>query len=155
MANTEGSVLIPLRKALTDALAQREPVTNEVSVHYAFKVGDKKRRKVWTQDGEFEMSPASMRPEKTFYNETGSFSVIFRVEGVGLSPEATAEQARVLMADAHDFVATHSNWQDGALGGIDLTSLTIDGRGYIAEAFNDKGALVEGRLPIRYTARIQ
>lgn len=153
MANTTGSVLVPLRKALMDALADR-PVFADALVVYAFKVGATERRKVWTQDAEVEMSPASIRPTKTYYNEVGSFAIIFRVEGIALSPEDTAEQVHDLMADAHDFIATHANWQDGALG-MDLTSLTIDGRGYVAEAFNDKGALVEGRLPVRYSARIQ
>jgi hypothetical protein len=154
VANTDGSVLVPLRAALVEALADL-PEFADVLCVFAFKVGAKDRKKVWTQDSEVEMSPASMRAAKTFHNEAGSFALIFRVEGIALAPEETSTQAHELMAAAHNFVATHANWQDDALGGIHLTSLTIDGRGYVVEAFNETGSVSEGRLPIRYSARIE
>jgi hypothetical protein len=154
VTNTDGSVLVPLRKALVEALADLAEFA-DVQCVFAFKVGVPARERVWTQEAEFEMSSGPMRATKTFHREDGNFAVMFRVEGVGLAPEEASEQVHDLMAAAHNFVATHANWQDDALGGIHLNELVVNGRGYVIEAFNDEGSVAEGRLPIRYSARIE
>ncbi len=153
MANTSGPVLVPLRSGLIAALADL-PEFDGVQATFAPKAGAKNRKQVWTQEGEFDLEPASMRAGTTFSNEVGEFVLIFLVETPAKAPEEAATQASVLMTAAYDFIQTHVNWNTGDLG-VDLTSLNTQGRGRVIEAFNDKGAIAEGRLPVHYVARIE
>lgn len=152
MALPVATAIVAVRKGLTDALAELDAF-DDVSVNFAFKIGDKKRERCWTQDAHFSQSPASLRPGRTFRDEIGTFALRILIEGVAKDPHWTSSRAATLGAAAENFVANHANWNDGALG-IEIQTLTIQGDGELVEAFNDKGSLAELTYPIRYTARL-
>lgn len=152
MALPTATAIVAVRKGLTDALADLAAFA-DASVNFAFKVGDKKRERAWTQDARFTQSPASLRPGRTFRDEIGTFALRILVEGVAKDPYWTSNRAVALGLAAENFVANHANWGNGALG-VEIQTLTIQGDGELVEAFNDKGSLAELTYPIRYTARL-
>lgn len=147
-----GSALVAVRKGLTAALTAL-PAFEGVEVTFAYKVGTRKRERLWTQDARFTHEPASLRPGKTFRDEVGTFNLRILIEGVSKSPDDTSGRAMDLGHVVEDFVASHANWVNGALG-VSINTLTVQGDGELAEAFNDKGSLAELTYPIRYTARL-
>jgi hypothetical protein len=147
-----GTAIVAVRKGLTDALNALAALDG-VEVTYAYKVGTKKRERLWTQDARFSQEPASLRPGKTFTNEVGTFGLRILIEGIGKSPDWTAERAVTIGAAVEEFVAIHEHWNNAALG-VAINTLTVQGDGELVEAFNDKGSLAELTYPVRYTARL-
>lgn len=127
------------------------PTGQVPEVTFAYRVGSKKRERVWTQNARFHHEPASMRAAKTFRNETATFELVILIEGVGLDPETTSTRAVELGAAAEDWVAIHANW-NGLVEGLNW--LQIEGDGALTEAFNDKGSLAELVYPLAYRARL-
>ncbi len=151
-----GSALVAVRTGLITALATLtgtgEDLEN-VSVSYAYPRGPEKRETIYTSGGKFNHSSASLRATKTFRNEVGTFDVRVLVRGISLAQETTSARAIELGVVVEDFVATHVNWTNSALG-VAIQTLTVDGDGELVEAFNDKGTLAELSIPIRYSARL-
>lgn len=150
-----GTQIVAVRQGLVTSIAALSALTTPVDgqtpeVTFGYKVGSKRRQKVWTQRARFTHQPASLRASTTFRDEEGQFDVIVLVEGVGLSVEATSARAVEIGHAIEDLVATHASWP--AVTG--LTALKVQGDGQLLEAFNDKGSLAELTLPIRYTARL-
>ena len=155
-----GTQLVAVRAALIEALAVLPAYTTEgptgqkPELSFGWKQGWTRRERVWTQRARFTHEPASMRAGKTFRNEVGEFDLMIFVHGVGKSQEVTSTRAAQLMVAAEDFIATHANWHNNALG-VGLTELLVVGDGELLEALDEKGGgLAEARVPVRYKARL-
>ena len=147
-----GSALVAVRTGLVTALDALTSLNN-VQVTYAYPRGPEKRECIYTYGGKFNHSSASLRATKTYRNEVGTFDVRVLVRGISLAQETTSARAIALGVIVEDFVATHANWSNSALG-VAIQTMTIDGDGELLEAFNDKGTLAELSIPVRYTARL-
>lgn len=147
-----GTLLVAVRQGLVTAL-DALPSLNGVQATYAYKKGGEPRESLWTVDGRFTHAPASMRAGKTFRNEDATFGLRILVRGISKDQHWTSSRAIEIGAAVEDFVAIHANWLNGALGPV-VQTMTVEGEGELAEAFNDRGTLAELTLPIRYTARL-
>jgi hypothetical protein len=155
-----GTQLVAVRSALVAALAELPeylaagPTGQTPELSFGWKSGWTRRERVWTQRARFEHEPASLRATKTFRNEVGYFDLMIFVHGQGLSQEVTSTRAAELMTAAEDFVATHANWHNNALG-VGITEVQVVGDGELKEALDEQGGgLAECRVPIRYKARL-
>lgn len=152
-----GSQIVAVRQLFVAGIAALPAITTEgptgqsVEVSFGYKVGSKRRERLWTQDARFNHKSASMRATKTFRDERGEFKAVLLVEGLGLSIEETSERALSVGTEVEDWCATHANWQ-GLVPGLNW--LEIDGDGDLAEAFNDKGSVSQLTYQIRYQARL-
>ena len=155
-----GTQIAAVRTALVEALAELPeylapgPTGQVPEVRFARPANWTRREQVWTQRARFEHEPASMRAAKTFRNETGYFDLMIRVDGVGLSQQVTTERVAELMVAAEDFIATHANWNNDAIG-TGLYEMQVVGDGVLAEELDEQGGgRAQVNVPIRYKARL-
>lgn len=150
------SALVAVRTGLITALATLTGAgedLEDVQVSYAYLRGPEKRECIYTSGGKFNHSNASLRATKTFRNEVGTFGLVVLVRGIKAAQETTSARALAIGAVVEDFVATHANWSNSALGVL-IQTMTVEGDGELVEAFNDNGTLAELTIPIRYSARL-
>jgi hypothetical protein len=145
-----GSILVDVRKLLIDNLANL-PEFTDAETTFGYKVGSKRREKVWTQNARFTHAPANMRATKTFRDEQATFELVILVEGIAKTVEETSSRAMELGHAAEDWLATHASWEGEVTG---LVWLQVEGDGALTEAFNDNGSIAELIYPISYRARL-
>ena len=146
-----GTAIGDVRKHVSASLAALAAFDG-VLVTTAWKVGGRHRDRVYTTKAKFRQAPANMRgTARTFRDETGSFEVIVRIEGVGMNPDQTIDRALTLGTAVEEWVADNRNIATDVPG---VEWLVADGDGRLQERFSDKGTLVELAYTLAYRARL-
>lgn len=154
-----GTLIVEVRRALIEGLSSvaafqfPSPATGQIPrFDFTPRRGATERERVWTEGVTLNHSSVSMRATKTFRNEAGGFDVAIRVAGLAKDQDATTTRAVEIAQAVEDYVATHENWMDWGLEG--LNALTVDGDWTVIEGFDDNSTLALIAIPIRYAARL-
>lgn len=141
-----GSQILAVRTALiagVDAL----PAFDGVECALSWKADSEAIERLYTRRAIFEQTPASLKAGRTFRDERGQFEVVIRVEGVGDDQATTSARALTLGTALEEWVADNR-----VVAGVQ--ALKADGRGELAELFNDEGTLALLAYTFTYTARL-
>lgn len=145
-----GTAIGAVRQHVAGSLAALSAF-ERVLVTTAWKVGARDRDRVYTTNARFRQEPASLRTGRTHRDETGTFEVLIRVEGVGKGPDWTIDRALTLGLALEEWVADNRNIAADVPG---VEWLVAKGDGRLSERFNDKGTLVELAYTLAYQARL-
>lgn len=151
-----GSILVDVRSAVIDGLATDvKPAldggTGDINVVYQWREDHSVREWVYTAEGRFNHTPASMRSGRNFRDEVGQFKLVILVAGVDMSQEEASTRALEISAACETWIADRKNNELGVTG---LQTLTVNGDGFLNEMYAETGHLAIVDLPIKYTARL-
>lgn len=143
-----GTLIVAARQAVitgVDAL----PAFDRVLCSLSYKADSRAREMLYTADARFEQEPASLRAGRTHRQETGTFAVVIRIEGIGKDQAYTSDRAVDLGVALEEWVADNR-----IPAGSGLQWLVAKGRGALDERFNDNGTLARLIYTFEYSARL-
>lgn len=141
-----GTQIVAVRQALitgVDALSAFDGVECALSWNASSEAAER----LYTRRATFDQKPASLRAGRTFRDEQGRFEVVIRVEGIGKDQATTSARAVALGTALEEWVADNR-----IVSGVQ--DLRAEGRGELAELFNDLGTLALLSYTIAYRARL-
>ena len=141
-----GTRIVAVRQALitgVDAL----PAFDGVECSLGWKSDSEAAERLYTRRPIFNQEPASLRRDRTFRDERGTFEVIIRVEGIDDTQETTSTRAVALGTALEEWVADNRS-------PAGVMWLAAKGRGELAELFNDLGTLALLSYTFAYQARL-
>lgn len=144
-----GTLLVEVRKAVTDAIANL-PEFADARVDMTWSAKVQVREQVFTTDAEFTHETAGLKAGRTFRNEDGTFTLVVLVQGVDQTMTWTSTRAVELGTVIEEWIADHR----GDLGIAGLNWIVVSGDGALAELYADRSTIAELTYPIAYRARL-
>lgn len=141
--------VVELRKhAITELTPLLRALNPKPTVSYSWKADTRERNQVFTMRGRGETPPASLRPGKTFRNESGSFEVVVHVHAVGKDQETADEQALAYGAVIEDYFAINRTPGITGVNWWVVASYEMDG------GPSDRASVSQLIYTVRYDARL-
>lgn len=154
------SIGVPLRKAVTDALAEHfaqrsgfngtDAAERHTLVAYAYDFAGLAREHVYTGRSRWETPPAALRSGRNTRNETGHFDLNVLVRVVGEDVYTADERADEIGAEIEGWFADHKSNQLGVDGLLTLVCLGAEAD----YSTVDNGRASVRTYDIRWTARL-
>lgn len=141
-----GTQIVAVRNALIAGVSALGAFA-DVECALSWNAGSEAAERLYTRRATFDQKPASLRPGRTYRDESGRFEVILRVEGIGKDQATTSARAVTLGTALEEWVADNRS-------PAGVNSLAAQGRGELAELFNDLGTLALLSYTFAYTARL-
>ena len=142
-----GSMIVAARTALLAGVGDTAAFA-DVDVNLSWDTASEARERLYTARARFAQKPASLKAGRTFRDETGTFQVVIRVEGIGQPQEWTSGRAVALGVVLEEWIADHRSTVAG------LKWLDVRGDGELLEMFNDLGTLAVLAYTVTYDARL-
>lgn len=147
-----GTRLGAVRAQLMAGLAEL-PALDGVLVTTGWRVGATERERIYTRNGTFTHTPASMRGAlPTARKEAGTFELLIRVEGVGRDLDWTVDRACALGEACEDYIATVRTTLAIYVPGLEW--VVSEGVGRMADLVAETGALSLLSYTVAYQARL-
>jgi hypothetical protein len=155
------SIGVPLRKAVTDGLAEHfaslsdfngaVAAEQETRVAFGYDFSNLHREQVYTGQSRADTPPAGMRSGRNTRNETGHFDLNVMVRAVADDPYAAEARAEAIGGEIEDWFADRKSNELGVTG---LSSLVVES--WSADyAKTDNGTAALRTYTVRWTARLE